>query len=379
MPHNKKHHYVPKFFLRNFSDDGKSIGIYNIRSRRAIPNGNLDNQCYRNYFYGKQPTIEPALGGIEGASAEVIKRSFLTNRTCPPRLSPDHMVMSHFIVLQAARTTYEADALNEATDKVFKTIYRDQYGDLSNYAIEYEDPVLQALGTSSQIVPIVYDLQFKLLSNETEVAFIASDNPVARHNQYYEQNTSFGQSGWGQAGLLVFVPLSPRLLLIAYDSKTYKVGDKERSLIMVSKVSDIKQLNALQWLNADQNIYFSRGQEDFVGAQAPSIISKRRTEKASVGEHNIQVKNGEAVPDSQRSLLHEFRPGLNIKLKASCISQRRHPQHPYRTNQAAPPRDAGYLQVVEDFQNGVNAKRLRTEQFFQFAAQHPLSPKHFRR
>lgn len=69
------------------------------------------------------------------------------------------MVMSHFIVLQAARTTYEADAINEATDKVFKTIYRDQYGDLSNYAIEYEDPVLQALGTSSQIVPIVYDLQ----------------------------------------------------------------------------------------------------------------------------------------------------------------------------------------------------------------------------
>lgn len=194
MPHNKKHHYVPKFFLRNFSDDRKSIGIYNIPSRRVIPNGNLDNQCYRDYFYGKQPAIEHALGGIEGAAAEVIKRCLLEKETCPPRLSPDHIVLSHFLVLQASRTTYEAEAVNEATDKFFKTVYRDQIGDVSNCAIGYQEPVLLQLKLASEVVPIVYDLQLKLLRNETPISFVASDHPVVRHNQYYEKNTFFGQS-----------------------------------------------------------------------------------------------------------------------------------------------------------------------------------------
>lgn len=103
MPDNKKHHFVPKFYLRNFSEDEKSIGIYNIRSRRTIARGNLGNQCYRDYFYGKDLKIEHALAGMEGSAAMIINNC-IASEAVPRPLSAEHVILSHFIVLQAART-----------------------------------------------------------------------------------------------------------------------------------------------------------------------------------------------------------------------------------------------------------------------------------
>ena len=74
MPTNKKHHYVPRFHLKNFSSDGKLINLYNIASDKVIIGGNLKNQCYKDYFYGKEKRTEKALGVLEGAAAVVLKK-----------------------------------------------------------------------------------------------------------------------------------------------------------------------------------------------------------------------------------------------------------------------------------------------------------------
>ena len=71
---NKKHHFVPKFYLTNFSPTaGRSINIYNIPSDRNIINGSLKNQCYVNRFYGENSRVEYALSLIEGAAARLIR------------------------------------------------------------------------------------------------------------------------------------------------------------------------------------------------------------------------------------------------------------------------------------------------------------------
>jgi len=49
---------------------------------------------------------------------------FLDNQARPARLSSDHLAMSCFLVLQALRTTWAADALNETSDKRFNAVYR---------------------------------------------------------------------------------------------------------------------------------------------------------------------------------------------------------------------------------------------------------------
>jgi hypothetical protein len=369
VPDNKKHHFVPKFYLRNFSEDEKSIGIYNIASRRTITRGNLGNQCYRDYFYGKTPEVEHALAGMEGSAAEVIKNC-LESEAIPRPLSAEHVILSHFIVLQDARTGHEAEAMAETTDKFFKAVYRDQFGDLDGYEIGFDNPVLMSLQVSSRMVPAIYDLKIKLLRNETGVGFITSDNPIVRHNQYFEGNEHAGHNGLGQAGLQIFLPLSLKYLCVFYDAQTYKVGDKNSRIVSVASTDDVTALNALQWLNAHENIYFAEGQETSVEAQAPRIIGRRRGEKSVVSEHAIVGRNVDPVTGDTESLLHEMRLGLKIRLKVGCIKLRRHPKHPRHDFRPAPPRDKEYSEVVEQFGKLLAAKKAVPEDFFAFAARH---------
>jgi hypothetical protein len=55
LAENKKQHYVPKFYLKYFSnnEEGKSIGVYNLKVGKFIRYSNLENQAFENYFYGK--------------------------------------------------------------------------------------------------------------------------------------------------------------------------------------------------------------------------------------------------------------------------------------------------------------------------------------
>ena len=43
MPSNKKHHYVPRFYLKYFSNnsEGKVLGIFNFDQQKYIEAGNL--------------------------------------------------------------------------------------------------------------------------------------------------------------------------------------------------------------------------------------------------------------------------------------------------------------------------------------------------
>ena len=55
MADKKRQHYVPRFYLKNFSinSEGKAIGIYNVEKCKFIPSGSLKSQAYENYFYGE--------------------------------------------------------------------------------------------------------------------------------------------------------------------------------------------------------------------------------------------------------------------------------------------------------------------------------------
>jgi len=73
MPDNKKHHFVPRFYLKLFSENRKSINIFNLSSRKLIKNGCLKDQCYQDYFYGKDNKTEKDLSDIENEVSVFIK------------------------------------------------------------------------------------------------------------------------------------------------------------------------------------------------------------------------------------------------------------------------------------------------------------------
>jgi hypothetical protein len=122
-------HYVPQFYLRNFSPDvrrddsePKRIHLINIPRRQFIPNASIKNECKKAGFHGYQIGVEAALSQLEGSAASVIKNMFESG-TPPAPQSHNHQVLAGFIAIQRSRTLYAAESADKNADRMFKVAY----------------------------------------------------------------------------------------------------------------------------------------------------------------------------------------------------------------------------------------------------------------
>jgi hypothetical protein len=74
MADKENQHYVPKFYLGKFSYEGnkKQIRILNLSSGFYFQTANIKNQASKSYFYGKDLTLEDALGTLEGIYSSIL-------------------------------------------------------------------------------------------------------------------------------------------------------------------------------------------------------------------------------------------------------------------------------------------------------------------
>ena len=77
MTEKKNQHYLPKFYLRNFSyyNNEKQIGLYNIFNSFFIHQAKLKTQGSKNFYYGKDGIIENFLSEHEGRFAKIVKET----------------------------------------------------------------------------------------------------------------------------------------------------------------------------------------------------------------------------------------------------------------------------------------------------------------
>jgi len=262
MVDKKRQHYVPRFYLKNFStnSEGKSIGVYNVDRYKFIPRGSLKEQAYKNYFYGEDDEIEDSLSTIESIAASAIK-NILAKRTMPEKLTSEYYSLLAFTALQWARTPYAADEAKEIIEKSLEsTVERDKSYKivLDEFKSRLENAPLYLLRNVPKLIPCISDLNIILLINQTNIPFITSDNPVVLYNQFLEKrreyycNTSFESKG-----LQIFFPLSPELCLIFFDKDVYRFSNALNRTIKLAKQQDLNALNQLQCINSYTNIYFN--------------------------------------------------------------------------------------------------------------------------
>src|SRR5271170_4793771 len=194
MTHNKNHHYLPQFYLRNFAADenGKSINLYNLDLAQPRFGASIAGQCYHRYFYGKDGRIEHGLGMLESAAAPVFKR-MIADRKVPPRPSAEHGLLGQFISVQHGRIQARATEINEMADKFAKHILRtrvetDLVEALDHVRFSIENVGTWNVHTSAVQAPLLFDLVAKLLVAPTGSFFIVSDNPVVFVNQYLDKS-----------------------------------------------------------------------------------------------------------------------------------------------------------------------------------------------
>ncbi|MEJ1384469.1 MAG: DUF4238 domain-containing protein [Candidatus Sedimenticola sp. (ex Thyasira tokunagai)] len=267
MPNNKKHHYIPRFYLKKFSVDKKSICLYNLPKELKVVGANLKNQCYKNYFYGKDLKTETALSGIEGEVSQLYKE-IEKHCTLPPPFSDQHILLIISILVQHGRTKYNADAMDDMHNKMFQHVFKEKMEaeieglNLNDYIVGIQNIAQYSIGIFIQYYPLLLDLGYKLILNNTKVDFMTSDNPVVMFNQLLSFRKLGSNTGLSSKGLQIFFPLSPDKLIIIYDSSIYRVGGERKTVFEITNERDVYNLNALQACSCYENIYFSNDDHD---------------------------------------------------------------------------------------------------------------------
>lgn len=288
MPEKKRQHYVPKSYMKSFSNDGKTFAIFNLKDKTPYAPVPYDSQCYADYFYGEDRALEDQLSEMENAWKKVLDNV----RNHSPLSSDDIQKIKEFAVFQRLRTLAESEYGKQEKIELYieygRSISENKglpFDDAAKevciqYANEHAVPPAETLERIDIIVPLVSDLELVAINYNTQLHLISSDVPIVLVNPFCPH-----QIGFGCMGLIILFPISPCQLVVLYDAKMYP-RYKGKTYISLFNEKEVYNLNVLQLISAEK-ILFGCTKDDFLQFKPQAFqcrIKNRSVEKvASLG------------------------------------------------------------------------------------------------
>ncbi|OFZ53901.1 MAG: hypothetical protein A3D92_05825, partial [Bacteroidetes bacterium RIFCSPHIGHO2_02_FULL_44_7] len=368
MPPKKQQHFVPKFYLRQFSTDARRrrINLFNFESLRPILQCGIKNQSAKDYFHGREPGLEDTFGDLENESARIISKIILSD-IAPKLHSEEHVILIVFALTLHARTLWSAEAVDEMFDKLSKaTLMHDsrvaEHLPLVNFSVK--NPVSLAVSVVAVYLPLMLDLEYRLVLNQSTIPFVSSDNPVVLYNQFLEHRKPLGSiTGLALKGLQMFVPLSSRHLLVFYDPAVYRVGGWRPQPICTRNVVTVNSVNLLQALSARSNVYFSSCDDaEYVDQLCQGADAKRRQSKVQVNEY---TKPG-STKEKGSSILHTFNTDIKCDLRLSFVHEFPDVKDFSFTRHDQLYRDKISVELLDEFQDRVRKGKYKASEYFKF-------------
>lgn len=298
MSKKKRHHYIPRFYLKRFSvnSEGKFIGLFNHKSNKFVGLATLKHQAYENFLYGQDDEIENALANIEKTIARFFYYWTEEKQLYPPPPETNGFkILKQFILYQAFRVPKSGmnmmDSLNEGM-KVFLREFDPQLAvKLKGHKIDHENPVLLSLLHSIKYEHLLNFLDCKFLVNLSQLPFITSDAPVTFYNQLMEKaETYIGSTALVAKGLQIFYPIHPRLMICLFDSKVYDFGHGCENCFGTESWEEVHQLNGLQYINSNSQVFF----DDTISEEYISHLSDQFSGYRDSKKHiNKVINHGE--------------------------------------------------------------------------------------
>ncbi len=252
--------------MRFRSASDKQVGLFNMKSGLTVETAPIKSQCSRDYFYSKNPIFENEFTKIEVQQKQLFAR-IIDQKYIPSLNSRDHHDLLACIMFQLGRTVTTAAHQDDVANQFGKAILRkhferdgrdDMLAYLDRVNISVPNGVLDAIQQHLTMYPLLGDLEIALFQNESNEDFITSDHPVALCNSLPSALSPHGANvGFASRGLLVLLPLSPRVLLLLSDREAYKIATDENGVVKLAKARDVIELNVAQCFNAYENLYFA--------------------------------------------------------------------------------------------------------------------------
>lgn len=325
MSHHQEHHFVPQFYLRQFSEDGRRVVLFNFDRMSEIQGASIRGQCSRRNFYAFAPGLEQRISVLEAEGAAALRGVRAEGRAPVPGTERWSTLLL-FAVFQKLRTAAVGQRNDVTTDYLAKlwaqTVPALRELDPDQYEIVNQYPVALPLAQTPHIADLTSDLEVHLFTNETALPFITSDDPVVLHNTFCEGIDYRGVLGWNCSGIQAFWPISPHELLLFYDNDVYRVGrlnraNRETALV---RCDQVRQLNRLQILNAHKNVYYRLG-------NAAAELANHCAADAELRPHGrtsfVETEEVEEPDGGSSEILHFYERMLPIRMKLDCVALRR--------------------------------------------------------
>lgn len=269
---NKKQHYVPQFFLRQFSWNDKHLYAYNVKTKKSYC-VSISDVCKGKYFYSDDPEDEKNLAAIESEQAVILKKLSETKDVRSIDNFKELFYFQLFLTLQISRTK-EA---KESMERWFESQMKNYYVPLMKQSQIFKDVPEDYLNDLHKKVKWLGGFDMKMLSgfygpimisdlrpffllNQTKKNFICSDTPVVRNN--YIKNGELCMMGYQSTGLQIICPLNKKTALLLVDYNTYKINYHDNQFIDITNDSDIDEINRLQVVNCSNLVFYSENNDE---------------------------------------------------------------------------------------------------------------------
>ncbi len=310
----RRHHYVPQFYLRAFASAPRRINVFNLERGRAIMNASLRDQCHRHRLYGEPEDLENAFADFEGRTAPVLAMIAAT-RNPPQPGSQDHVALVAFVAMQLVRTTAARRRVKQGSDRLANAAF--DGAPPPGFVPNQIQSMALALSTLPHMMPALHDLKAHAIIAGPGQQFVTSDNPGYRYNQYCEGSGGQGVTGVACRGLQVFLPVSPQVTVLLFDAGVYKVGKRGTAPSSVATATDVDAINLLQFITAENNVYFTRCDHE---VELQNLAKKALKGRAAGGP---RVQKAHEVGNEQSVLLHQYELMPDLDLRLSFVSVRR--------------------------------------------------------
>jgi hypothetical protein len=268
---NQKEHFVPKWYLRNFSStsDHGYIWVYNTKLRE-IKEEPINKMAQKQGFYGKN--FEDFLDPIDTRTKLVIE-NIISNENIDNLTHENLDTLYEFIVLQYYRTEHAKEIVERQVRKTikFKTFpkVRAIYKHISDETFEEIlrlppnlNFFLFNIGIALSSKKAISDLTPYLIKNNTNMPFITSDDPVAFNNRYHVTNKFL--IGFQSPGVQIICPINKKYCLMLVHRDAYTVKNTNKSLIQLTSKNDVELFNKLQILDSYVQIFSERNPINFI-------------------------------------------------------------------------------------------------------------------
>jgi hypothetical protein len=276
----KLEHYVPRFYLRNFSIQGKEGFLYCFdKSKSHSFIVNVKNIASETYFYDTRQDVEQktekGLGQLEALFEAVITK-LISSEDLAALTSKQRLLMSYFVVTQELRTREHRAMLEDMHKQTLAELSKRGVPKESLEKVELTKEQIKSwhiseLSDVPDYANIVNTMKWILFVNRTSMPFWCSDHPVNRFN--YIDARPYGNLGLLCRGIEIHCSLSPTISVSVCDPTAYY------SLPNKYEIQDIRNTEFLNWLQVYYSTrYVFSDKDDF------SLVQKILEENPSLGD-----------------------------------------------------------------------------------------------